>query len=686
MRNSKIAKITLVGLLISTSIGMVSAILAFNFDIEAPLPIYEPIDFGPTIRSTIYPIIGSGNSELQSSSYVPGDLLYYEIGDILEWPVLDTVEAYYFLDSYELRAFGDVSEIWVQTDMNYPDGDNRDEPIITDDQISYLLEEFEFNIYPIDVEYFGEPDDHYGDPSGSYYQENGRNVILISNIRDDAYYDSKYPYYIVGYYSSQLENDYDRNIISIDTYDWENRVGDDVARPNVYEATIAHEYQHLIHDDWNPEDDIFMNEGCSMYAEPLCGYPLAAGDITAYLATPDNSLTEWADQGDLNILADYGNALLWTIYLSDHYGGADLISHFVNSGIPGIVGINTALSDFGFEEDFETIYHDWRIANLIHTDQIGEGKYNYKTIDLDAFEPARTYEIRRPWFPPRLGIDFGTTKSYLKDDTGISMVSSYGSDYIKFSGLKESFAPVLHFDGDDTASPITWITEDMDGDGDLEWYSTPSAPESDLSIKTTLDLTGLTAAELSFETSYEIEPLWDYGFVQISLDEGESWISLANEYTTMEHVEEAYPAIIDTLPGLTGDSGGWIYMSFDLSTYVGQSVDICFRYMTDWGYEDPGWWIDEIALNGVVFDNADDLISFVFPPDPPTEFIVTLIGVEMIEDNPIYNTDKFATFTLDGNNEMIESLSSYLTNDGYVLVIVSPLVGPADYQFEVTRG
>jgi len=685
MRNSKIAKITLVGLLISTSIGIASGILAFNFDIEDPLPIYEGFDYGPTIRSTKYPIISSGHSELQSSSYDSGDSSYYDIGDFLEWPVLDTNESIYLLETYELRAFGAVSEIWVQIDMNYPDGDNRDEPIITDDQITYILAEFETNIYPNDTKYFGEPDSHYGDPSGSYYQENGRNVILISNIRDEAYYDSRYPYYIVGYYSSQLETEYDRNIISIDSYDWENRIGGDVDRPYVYEATIAHEYQHLIHDDHNPEDDIFMNEGCSMYAEPLCGYPIARGDIEAYLATPDNSLTEWADQGDLNILADYGNALLWTIYLSDHYGGAPLISHFVEAGIPGIEGINAALSHFEFEVDFEQIYHDWRIANLIHTDQIGDGKYDYVTIDLDDFEPARTYEIRRPWFPPKLGIDFGTTKSYLKDDTGISMVSSYGSDYIKLSGLKKNFVPDLCFNGDDTASPITWIREDMDGDDDLEWYSTPSAPESDLSIETTLDLTGLTTAELSFKTYYEIEPLWDYGFVQVSLDEGESWISLANEYTTIEHVDDAYPAIIDTLPGLTGDSDGWIEMSFVLTPYVGQFVDVCFRYMTDWGYEDPGWWIDDIALNGVVFDDADDLISFVFPPDPPTKFIVTLIGVETIEDNPIYNIDTCTTFLLDGTNEMFAPLNPYILINGYVLVIVSPLVGPADYRFEVLR-
>ncbi|TFH27289.1 MAG: peptidase M6, partial [Promethearchaeota archaeon] len=71
----------------------------------------------------------------------------------------------------------------------------------------------------------------------------------------------------------------------------------------------------MIHDDWNTDDALFMNEGCSMYAEVLCGYELDWGAIDSYFATPDNSLTEWGDQGDINILADYGVAMLWTIYL-----------------------------------------------------------------------------------------------------------------------------------------------------------------------------------------------------------------------------------------------------------------------------------------------------------------------------------------------------------------------------------
>lgn len=641
---------------------------------------YQPIDVGPRIRSSSYPLVTKNDLGLISLSYNPIEETYYDVGDQLLWPVLDDTTGEYLNELYELKAESSNVEIWVQCDLSYPEGDPRQPDEITDEQVLYIMSEFDNNIYPTVTSYFGVPDEHVGDPEGDYYNADGRNVLLISNIRDELYYDRSYPYYIVGYYSPSIENDFDRNIITIDTLSWDTRTGEGTSQ--IYEATTAHEYQHLIHDDYNPEDADFMNEGCSMYSEPLCDYPTAWGDIEAYLATPDNSLTEWADQGDLNILADYGCSLLWATYLSDHYGGAAFLSYFVGAGIPGIAGINAALAHFGYTDTFGDVFHNWRIANLIHTDQIGDGKYDYVSLDLHNTDPTRVYKVNRPWFPERLGVDFGTTKSYIKDDTGISMVNSYGSDYISLGGLKDMFNPIFRFDGDDYASPPTWIQEDMDGDGDLEWYSTPALSESDVTLETTIDLTSYTTATLSFDTFYEIEDLWDYGFVQVSLN-GEDWISLENAYTTYDHDPEAYPEIVLNLPGITGYSSDWFTMSFNLDDFLGDIVYLQFRYMTDWAFQEPGWWIDDIAINGIIIDNADDISSFVLPPPPPTEFMVTIIGVDALGD---YSNDRIMTFNVQGTNEFIESLADYMTLDGDVLLIISPLLGPADYKFEVMQG
>jgi len=640
---------------------------------------YIPIDMGPKIRSANYPILhGSEEFQSQVSSIdlkSSGD--YYSIGDTLTWLVLDDFNGGYINQTFELRGIGTEIEIWVQLDLGWPDQDTREVPVITDSQVNEMINEFETNIYPTTTQYFGVPDDHYG--IDAYYEETARNIMLVSNIRDESYYDDKYPYYIVGFYSPFFENQFDRNIISIDAYKWEVAI-------DYYKATTAHEYQHLIHDDYNPDDDLFMNEGCSMYAEPLCGYPIDWDSINSFLYTPDNSLTEWGDQTGINILADYGQALLWTSYLSDHYGGSDFVSYFVKEGVPGIQGINAALQHFGYSVDFEQVYFDWTIANLIHTDEFGGGIYNYKSIDLNSADAiqANYHEIKRPWFPERFGTDFGTTKTDLHQDTGIAMLGAYGCDYIKLSGLKDSFNPTLYFDGDDKANVPTWTKVDEDGDGDLEWYSTESMPENIVPMYTEIELTLESQVTLSFDTKYIIEELWDYGFVQISLDGGETWNSLENAYTTYDHVDEAYPDIIEELPGLTGDSGGWINMNFDLTEYAGQTVLLGFRYMTDWGYQDPGWWIDNVEVNGVVVDNADDVLNFETPIPPENDFNVFLIEVEMINDLPVYQGVDFLSLNdIDETGQI--NLVDFLNEEGYVYLIVSPEKGPADYSFEITR-
>ena len=679
MKISKTRSITLLVITIFFTVGTLGFFLPTNSG--ETLPYYQPIDLGPKIRSSYYPLVNNINLELSSNTYDSTEGTYYEIGEQLLWPVLDNVNGINTMELYELRAASINVEVWVQCDLSYPEGDPRQPDVITNEQALYIMNEFDDNIYPTVTSYFGTPDEHFGDPLEDYYNADGRNVLLISNVRDELYYDRSYPYYIVGYYSPSLETDFDRNIITIDTLSWDTRTGEGTSQ--VYEATTAHEYQHLVHDDYNTDDDDFMNEGCSMYSETLCGYPLAWGDIEAYLATPDNSLVEWADQGDINILADYGCSLLWSIYLSDHYGGAGFLSYFVGAGIPGIEGINAALAHFGYTEEFNDVFHDWRIANLIHTNQIGDGKYNYIYLDLQDTDPTRVYDVNRPWFPERLGIDFGTTKTYIKDDTEISMVNSYGSDYISLGGLKDKFNPIFVFDGDDYASPPTWITEDMDGDGDFEWYSTPALSESDVSLETTIDLSSYSAATLTFDTFYNIEELWDYGFVQVSLD-GDNWVSLENDYTTYDIDPDGYPEIELNLPGITGVSADWLTMSFNLNAYVGnQQVYLQFRYMTDWGLQEPGWWIDDISINSDVIDNADDVISFVLPPPPPTEFMITIIGVDSLGE---YSTDRMTTFNIEGLNELTEALANYMTTDGTVLLIINPLLGPADYKFEVMQG
>ncbi|MFX0172976.1 MAG: hypothetical protein ACFE9L_13770 [Candidatus Hodarchaeota archaeon] len=412
------------------------------------LPLYRAMDIGPELRSKTLPenieippgitpeeTSGGGGASLQQTGY-------YEPGDIMWWATYDIYEPWYgmLLTWFELRVVGTVAEIWVQVDLSYPDGSAD---VVSDERAQYILDEYESNIYPINTAYFGTPCPHEGTDdlwgSGAWYEETGRDVILISNVRDTMYYDPLYPYFVIGFYWRNFEILFDRNIITLDSLAW-----DIISGPPVYayDATAAHELQHLIHDDYNPDDAVFINEGCSVFSEMLCGYGTPWGDIDSYLATPDNSLTEWDDQ-PYNDLADYGQAGLWAIYLTDRFGPSFLSNH-VQSGLPGIDGLNYAL----FPRTFDQVYHDWRIANLIHSNKPGSGVYNYDSIDLSTTDPPRIYEIT-PADSPVVGSEFGNTITILGWDTGIANLGSYGTDYIRISGFEDEEDVLFSFDGDD---------------------------------------------------------------------------------------------------------------------------------------------------------------------------------------------------------------------------------------------
>ena len=117
--------------------------------------------------------------------------------------------------------------------------------------------------------------------------------------------------------------------MTIDAYDWEHRTGanppaddpDHPPCPFLYEGVFAHEYQHLLHSDYDPDQENFINEGMSDFAEFLVGYGVAnQSHLDAGASNPENSLTVWGDQGDLEILTDYGQAALFELYMYEQFG------------------------------------------------------------------------------------------------------------------------------------------------------------------------------------------------------------------------------------------------------------------------------------------------------------------------------------------------------------------------------
>jgi len=745
MKNMRKTRISLLFVLVLALSAIPFSLFVVNVTGSTPLPDYEPIDMGAELRNKDVPLHIDGFEGIESSGLRTSDT---EGGDIKYMLWYDDLSGLW-IDTFVRAAIGDECEIWVNCfadgtfNLNYPDPDDGRNPVeVTQPQLDYLAAEFD-EILPKDRAYFGDEDYHDGSmaalpgmiglPGDYYHDPEGKSIIMISNIGDESYYNASYPNYIAGFYWSTFEYYFDRNIINIDAYDFVHRVGepdnpdcaswwipdDPKNRVNLYESIIAHEYQHLIHADWFPGDETFMNEACSLFAEPLCGYEFDMGQVNWFLATPDNSLTYWGEQGGKNLLADYGAAFLWALYLTDHYG-FDFLQKYVQANwewdpvneVWIYIDVPTeaqARINYFLPEgvDFNDVFHDWRLANLIHSDVCGCDKYNYDLeelraytgndnlfIDWDEMQPLEIMEVegkKIPWTSAEE--EFGETLS-LEDPpdaslgwpTGYSTLAPYSTDYISFPdarGLNR-----FKFDGDDTADIPLDANEywEYDEDATMWWSGMDDLINSLIATQVSVPLNNPI---LELNTYWDIEDYWDFGFVQVSEDgTWDSWTSLDNVEgnTTEDYAPEAHPDVIANLPGLTGWSGDFVTITFDLSVYAGMDIYLGFRYITDWLNEIPyyGWYIDDVFIKGdgvLPLDIIGDFAT-VYPPYPDAEFMVTIVT-----KFSYFGHDFFSVHDMHLNSEEYSQTLIFDTRKIETIVVVSPInpAGYVDYQFKVAR-
>jgi immune inhibitor A len=99
-------------------------------------------------------------------------------------------------------------------------------------------------------------------------------------------------------------------------------------------------------------------------------------------------------------------------------------------------------------------------------------------------------------------------------------------------------------------------------------------------------------SSLTAQVNYEIELDWDYAYVVVSTDGGASWNGVPTNFSTITN-----PNGQNFGNGITGDSGGWVALTADLSAYTGD-VLLGFRYWTDGAVVEHGLMVEEISVNG----------------------------------------------------------------------------------------
>jgi len=106
-------------------------------------------------------------------------------------------------------------------------------------------------------------------------------------------------------------------------------------------------------------------------------------------------------------------------------------------------------------------------------------------------------------------------------------------------------------------------------------------------------------AQFSAHVNVDIELDWDYAYLVVSTDGGNTWEGVLTNFSTSSD-----PNGQNFGNGITGNSGGWAELTADLSAYTGD-VLIGFRYWTDVAAVNPGFMVDEIFIDGAGPDGAE---------------------------------------------------------------------------------
>jgi Immune inhibitor A peptidase M6 len=586
---------------------------------------------------------------------------------------------------FTLTSVGENVEIWVANDLSFPAGDPRPAHVVTQEQADKLRDEFDKNIYPKATAFFGTPDVHDGSKSplagknvpAGYYEGSDKVIMLVDNIQDDNYTNPSYPFFVAGFFWQTLENYMDRNIITIDTNSWETRL------ESTFFGTTIHELQHLIHADNDGAEETWLNEGMSTFSEYLGGYGHDDSSINFYLDHPENSLVNWDEHQGAKTgpetIADYGQVYLFTLYMNDKFG-REFIRDLALSETQGMNSVNEVLKSHGSSLDFTQLYQNFITALTLDSDRVGNGLYNFDSIDLrDVVVNATTGEKRGKT------VDFEKAVTFEKEG-----VPAWGGDFkeLDFQDKIRS----ISFDGVDfLASPWQSVADPVNASNKVLWGN--AGDEADNAIILEADLSSVDSATLNFNQYLDIEEQWDFGVVQVSTDGGESWKSLSNENTRSDVVEEGYPKIKENVPGFTGNIKEWQNETFDLSEYAGQKVLVSFRYLTDWGHTDGGWYIDNIEIPEIGYTNdgssTEDFKSFQELAGQYVNYTVTFINEKEVGNKKGAKTN-YKVITVDPFNVTEEDALTLrqLFKDGKNYMITSYAApaedkNPVDFTYEV---
>jgi hypothetical protein len=233
-------------------------------------------------------------------------------------------------------------------------------------------------IYKIMTDTFGSPPNVDGDP---------KIIIFILDIRDD-YRESGSG--IAGYFNpiDQFPDGtvpgYRSNFAEIYYLDANPTELGVPTQLTFALAVLAHEFQHMIHFNYDRNEITFINEACSEVSMIVCGYPFYGE--AEYPKDTNTNLLSWNGTA-----ADYSRAARFMLYLWNQFPNSYL-KILVQNSLSGIDGINAAFSAYTptTPRRFDDVFKDWVTANYVNDLAYGsEFGYSYNNQTLTKPLPRK---------------------------------------------------------------------------------------------------------------------------------------------------------------------------------------------------------------------------------------------------------------------------------------------------------
>lgn len=525
---------------------------------QPPVPVTRPpvesisSDTMDTLNKTIVPDndLYDLACRLKQTCNVPNTLpapaAPYKVGDTQKFWVSNVDTNENFQVDASLKYITPHSYFWAQDGVK-----------VNEDDLKKLMDTFENKIYPTDREFFGSEWTPGVDNDPRIYVLYARGT----GASNAGYFSTPDEYNpLVHKYS----NGHEMFVFN----------ADNVALNDQYTyGTLAHEFQHMIHWNLDRNESSWMNEGFSVLAEYLNGYP--AYFDSDYIRNPDLNLTDWLSDPGSNG-PHYGESFLFLDYFLNRFGDK-ATQVLVKDQANGLTSVDDTLKTLNITDKqtgqpitADDVVIDWMLANYLKDGTVGDGRYVYQNYK-DSPQASDTEKIATC---PQSALE--------------RSVNQYGADYIKISC---SGNYTLTFSG----STLAGLLPADPHSGKYAFWSN-KGDESDMTLTREFDLTSVSGpVAFSYWTWYDLEDGYDYLYLEASTD-GQNWSILKTPSGTDKDTSgNSYGWGYNAKSG-GGDTAKWINENVDLSSYAGKKIQLRFEYVTDAAVNGEGLLLDDLSI------------------------------------------------------------------------------------------